>query len=152
MNYSAPSTYRGTNVHHGYATAKADPLELLDVYPEILAPEGRWITKTWFGKLDPGGFIIPHIDQGPWTERWHYPIESAGWTWQQSTGYVQAPTEPFPIRHWEPHAVWNDTDRPRVHLLVEYDNSIDLPHSGLVFCDMLPEVQAMLDAIQTTRV
>ena len=33
----------------------------------------------------------------------------------------------FPIEHWRPHAVWNLTDRARVHLVIDLDEFIDRP-------------------------
>ena len=83
-------------------------------------------------------------------ERWHYPIEPAGWVWQANLGFFEAPTEPFEMRHWEPHAVWNDDNTPRIHLIVEYDNPIDHPDADLTLYPMLPEMDEVV--AQMTRV
>ncbi len=169
--WSKPSTYTtGTGVHHGYSTAPA-PQEALP-YPDRPYPhDGSGqpgyrlirVEKLWYAKLDPGGFIVPHVDQGPWVERWHYPINGRGSVWQEwnpddddrdphfrfltmriSTVDSAAP---YRMNHHKPHAVWNPHTEPRIILIVEYDNSVDQPTTGLIICDMIPEVQAMIDAI-----
>lgn len=133
---SRPSTYHQTGVHHGYRTGKAS----LEV-PDGLVPFTP--TRAWYGALDPGGFIVPHIDRGPWWVRWHIPLEPAGMVWMNGE-IMRSPTEPFEMRHHEPHAVWNDTDRRRVHLIVETDIRLR-GNSPLVLCDMLPEIQTLID-------
>ncbi len=82
--YSAPSTYGGPagRVHHGYSTAKADARDIEDraVY-HLIEP-----LSAWWAKLEPGGFIVPHIDQGPYHERWHYSESGVGEVWQSWEG------------------------------------------------------------------
>ena len=149
--FSIPSTFdtgrgngNGNVVHHGYSTAKAD---LFDV-------TRRWdqtddAVKAWWTRLDPGGFIVPHIDQGPWQERWHFPSSGAGYIWQESDedGALYPRHSSYAVKHWQPHAVWNPFDEPRVILIVEYDLPIDHPSSDLVICDMIPAVQELIDAL-----
>lgn len=96
--------------------------------------------------MEPGGFAIPHIDAGsPFRERWHIPVCPAGWFWQNGV-YTEAPSEPFEVRHWEPHAVYNDSDKVRIHLLVDRKaEPFDAPKSSqLIITDMIPEVEALL--------
>lgn len=157
--WSKPSIYsEGTGVHHGYSTAKADLAE----YARIVGDGGvpRLVNTAWFAKLDPGGFIIPHVDQGPWLERWHYPISGEGWVWQdwprdaqyKTYGHMSnyaalLPGIPYRMNHHKPHAVWNPYDEPRIILIVEYDNPVDQPTTDLILCDMIPEIQTMIDTI-----
>ena len=150
--WSQPSTYsEGTGVHHGYSTAKADPL----ASPNNIFASGAEPINAWYAKLDPGGFIIPHIDQGPWRERWHYPISGQGRVWQEwdddngrvSISNPAGPSTPYRMNHHRPHAVWNPTDEPRIILIVEYDNPVDQPTTDLILCDMIPEIQTMIDNI-----
>ena len=151
LTFSKPSTYHQTGVHPGYSTVKADSSHLINRlvrYPDRYGKKPP--LRLWYAKLDPGGYIVPHSDQGPWMERWHYPIEPAGWVWQESEGFHKAPSEPFPMRHWEPHAVWNDDNTPRIHLIVEYDNPIDHPDADLTLYPMLPEMDEVV--AQMTRV
>jgi len=145
VTWSQPSTYKLTGVHHGYRTAPAN-IDDLDLY----SVDDRAV-KAWWGMLEPGGFIVPHIDASPWFVRWHYPIEPAGYIWQLgATGFdgvtVESPSEPFEIRHYEPHAVWNPGPARRVHLIIELSERVP-GDSGLVMCGMLPEIQELIDAI-----
>ena len=150
--WSKPSTYsEGTGVHHGYATAPAD-LRHVRSDAGIYSDGGLLPTHAWYAKLDPGGFIVPHIDQGPWVERWHYPISGQGRVWQDWDDGIDRRTrlatfEPYRMNHHHPHAVWNPFDYPRIVLIVEYDNPIDQPITDLIICDMIPEVQTMIDNI-----
>lgn len=141
MDYSAPSTFEQTRVHHGYATARGHLVDATIANVVDLPP-----IRCWYGKLEPGGFIIPHVDKGPWVERWHYPIQPAGYVWTEAEGIMAAPSEPFPIQHWLPHAVWNPDDHPRIHLIVEYDQPIDHPVSDLVLYPILEEMRPLVEA------
>ena len=151
--WSKPSTYTtGTGVHHGYSTAPADVPNpsVITYYAGRDDGNAAPADKAWYAKLDPGGFIVPHIDQGPWRERWHYPISGEGSVWQEwefNSPTLVSPSQTIPYRmnHHKPHAVWNPYDEPRIVLIVEYDNPVDQPTTDLILCDMIPEVQAMID-------
>ena len=148
-DWSQPSTLEATSVHHGYATAKASSLQVLSV----VGPNGGIPVKGWYARLDPGGFILPHTDAGPWVERWHYPIQPAGYIWQEDDGIVESPLDPFQVAHHRPHAVWNPHHIARIHLIVEYDNAIDEPTRGLEVFDPLPEMADLVrNADRMTRV
>ncbi len=148
-DWTAPSTLEANSVHHGYATAKADSLEVLSVVGSVVfagGANGGNPTRGWYGKLDPGGFVLPHSDAGPWMERWHYPIQPAGYIWQEDGGIVESPLDPFQVFHHRPHAIWNPHHIARVHLIVEYNNEIDEPYHALEMFDPLPEMQALVEA------
>ncbi len=158
--YSQPSTYGGPagRVHHGYSTAKADEITVpLDL--------SKPLRSAWYAKLEPGGFIVPHVDQGPWRERWHYPISGTGIVWQ-SWEETDGPTDrvmgylapqlrldwftsdkPYRMNHHLPHAIWNPHDEPRIILIVEFDNPVDQPTSDLILAPMIPQVQELIDAV-----
>lgn len=149
--YSQPSVYDGPagRVHHGYSTAKADPL----ASPNNIFASGAEPVNAWYAKLEPGGFIVPHVDQGPWLERWHYPISGVGYVWQDwdddgETYRMHRYTNPYRMNHHRPHAVWNPYDEPRVILIVEYDNPIDQPTTDLIIGPMIPQIQEMIDALR----
>lgn len=125
-DWSLPSQYETNGVHHGYqrivliqATRwwpTADPFRFaLEQYSPI--------REAFISRLLPGGFIIPHRDAAPWYERWQIPIHAAG------RFDDMRPTDgvPFRVTHWQPHFVANDTDRPRVHLVIDRDIELDLP-------------------------
>lgn len=117
--WSLPSTYRDTGVHHGYrrvvlvSAGKPQPhAQLFEVVWEALTP----VADAWLSWIEPGGFIVPHRDAGPWRERWQVPIEPSGQWCGQPT-----PVEAFTVRHWEPHMVTNRGPRPRIHIVVDRD-------------------------------
>lgn len=123
--WSLPSTFTLTGVHHGYSRITlvnagywwptAEPFRQV---LETFAP----VYEAFLSRLAPGGFIIPHRDGHPWYERWHTPIHAAGLFDSERP----EDGKPFRVQHWQPHAVWNDTDRPRIHLVIDRDIPIDL--------------------------
>lgn len=151
VNWSEPSTLAGTGVHHGYRTAPGseEDIDWVHLDSEFSLPVGT-IRKVWWGMLEPGGFILPHIDKGPYFVRWHYPIEPAGyvWQWGNEPELLFEPSEPFEIAHWESHAVWNPPDKRRVHLIVELDELVDgVDHNhDLKMFPVFPEMQPLVDA------
>lgn len=70
-------------------------------------------------RLDPGGYLLPHRDKGPYYTRTHIPLEPGGWYWDEEVGAVQMELGVHVVRHHLTHAVWNDTDHPRVHLVID---------------------------------
>lgn len=99
--------------------APADP----DVWGWVL-DRFKPVHDAHLHRIAPGGFIVPHIDRGPWRERWHVPICTSG-SW--IGGRQPAAGQPFQIIHWEPHDVWNPADQARVHLVIDRDIPIDRP-------------------------
>ncbi len=73
------------------------------------------IHTSWIARVPAGGFIGPHIDQGPYHERWHVPIQPAG----TFDGRECEAGVSFPVRHWAPHRVDNPTDIDRIHLVID---------------------------------
>lgn len=142
-DWSLPSTYAATGVHHGYRRI-------------VLVNAGRWwptaepfrfaleqfepIREAWLSELAPGGFIVPHRDAAPWYERWQVPIHAAG-VFDDSR-----PTDgvPFRVTHWQSHFVANDTDRPRVHLVIDRDIELDLPPASFQTFPIPDELAAMV--------
>jgi hypothetical protein len=112
VDWGEPTDFASHLASHRRYTTQASPTLAL---PEI---DGPYKAVFW-AKLGAGGFIVPHIDAGPYYERWHIPVQPAGMFWELDT-YFQ-PTEPFQVRHWLPHAVWNPTDTDRIHLIVDRD-------------------------------
>lgn len=121
--WSLPSTYTHTRVHHGYrrvglvsARQPQKHAELFQFVWDALDP----IWDAWLSWIEPGGFIIPHRDAGPWRERWQVPISAAG-QWCATETFTPISGEAFPVTHWEPHAVVNRTNHPRIHLVIDRD-------------------------------
>lgn len=121
--WSLPSTYTHTRVHHGYrrvglvsARQPQNHAHLFQLVWDALDP----IWDAWLSWIEPGGFIIPHRDAGPWRERWQVPISAAG-QWCATKTFTPISGEAFPVTHWEPHAVVNRTNHPRIHLVIDRD-------------------------------
>jgi hypothetical protein len=141
IEWGAPTVWGDSYVSHNRVVSAAVDSDIAAEYG-IEPPFHR----VWFSKLLPGGFAVPHVDASPYYDRWHIPLEPAGVFWQDGV-YMEAPTEPFPVKHWLPHAVFNQQNKPRVHLMVDRDVQIQKPSSGLVLTDMIPEIQALIDLI-----
>lgn len=127
--WSLPSTFADTRVHHGYrrvvlveAGRRRPEAEPFGFVLDALAP----VHGAWLSWIDPGGFIRPHRDAGPWRERWQVPIQAAG-DFHAVDTFTPADGVAFQVTHWERHSVTNDTDRPRIHLVVDRDVLLDRP-------------------------
>jgi len=81
------------------------------------------VFTAWIAKVPPHGFIAPHIDAGPYRERWHVPIHPSG----TFDGCGVDAGVSFLVRHWEPHRVDNPTDRPRIHIVIDRAEMVDVP-------------------------
>lgn len=138
--WTNPTVFSKHGIAHGRSTAKA-PVELyqeLEVEPPY--------HNIWFAKIEPGGFVIPHIDAGPpFYDRWHYPVEPAGFFYQEPELFW--PTEKFRVKHWLSHGVGNPTDRPRIHLMVERKEVVWSEPTSLLKTEMIPEIQELVEAI-----
>lgn len=123
-DWSLPSTIEGTGVHHGYRRSVVVEGGRLvrPAWREVLV-EFEPVWSAWLSMIEPGGFILPHVDGGPYRERWQIPISTAG----TMNGVEAVDGEPFRVRQWEPHRVDNPTDRPRIHLVIDRDVVLDIP-------------------------
>jgi hypothetical protein len=127
--WSLPSSYSVTGVHHGYRqvtiVSAGRPQALAGPWRFVL-DELAPVRTAWLSWIDPGGFIRPHRDAGPWHERWQVPINAAG---AFHAGDVTHPVDgrAFQVEHWAPHAVTNRADRPRIHLVLDRDVLVDRP-------------------------
>ena len=81
------------------------------------------IWTAWIAKVPPHGFIGPHIDEGPYHERWHVPIHPAG----TFDGRGVSAGVSFQVEHWTPHRVDNPTGRVRIHLVIDRDVMVNQP-------------------------
>lgn len=148
--WSLPSTYANTGVHHGYrrvvlvsAGRPQAHAELFNFVWDALAP----VWDSWLSWIDPGGFIAPHRDGGPWRERWQVPIMASG-RWIDTEPFSPQAGAAFPVSHWEPHAVTNRGDVPRVHLVLDRDRFID---RNPVPFETFPVLDHMADLIERSR-
>lgn len=125
--WSLASTYQDTGVHHGYrrvvlvSASHWNPhADLFGFVWDAVGP----VVDCTLSRLDPGGFIVPHRDAGPWRERWQIPIVTSG-EWHADPPITPIAGVPFLARHWEPHAVTNRGDRARIHLVIDVDVPVD---------------------------
>lgn len=144
--WSLPSSYAVTGVHHGYrqVTLARPGYTCPEAAPfafvlERFAP----VREAWLSWIAPGGFIRPHRDAGPWWERWQVPIAAAG-AFRGDGDTVPVDGVPFPVEHWNPHAVINDTDRSRIHLVI--DRAVRLPLPARPF-HLFPVPDDMADLV-----
>ncbi len=148
--WSRPSSFTETQVHHGYRRV---PLVAAGKHQ----PHSGWFGFVWdavgpvvdctLSRLDPGGFIVPHRDAGPWRERWQIPIVTSG-EWHADPPITPIAGVPFLARHWEPHAVTNRGDRPRIHLVI--DRSVLVDRDPLPFATF-PVPADMADLVDRSR-
>lgn len=99
---------------------------------------------AWLSWINPGGFVAPHRDAGPWRERWQVPIQAAGLfdTDRPTDGVV------FPVQHWREHSVWNDTDRPRIHLVLDRAVFLDRPPEPFALFPVPAERAHFIEAVR----
>lgn len=128
--WSKPSELGQNGVHEGYRSlslvggGKRSPqAELFGFVLDEFEP----VHTAWLSWIDPGGYIKPHTDAGPWRERWQIPIHAAGWFDQNGERFQAVDGKPFQVCHWEPHSLGNDTNHPRIHLVLDRDILIDRP-------------------------
>lgn len=122
--WSRPSDYGQTNVHHGYRQCSlvsggrwlpnAEPFGFV---LDALAP----VREAWLSRIEAWGFIVPHVDRGPWLERWQIPITASGlWLTDDETTRV-GDGAAYRVEHWKPHSVVNDQPTERIHLVLDRD-------------------------------
>ena len=145
IKWGRPTQYGQHGISHlRSVTSTLHPEEV----PGLLSIEGPYQRIFW-ARLGPGGFIVPHIDTGPFWERWHIPIQPAGWFWENGKYFEPEEDVPFRVHHWLPHAVYNNTLRTRIHLIV--DRAIKPPEAPkpglLVLTEMIPEIQELIDKL-----
>jgi hypothetical protein len=113
-------------VNPGYQIAplvnQGHPKPAASLFADVLAVFAP-VWTAWVALVPAGSYIAPHIDQGPYRERWHVPIRVAG----TFNGHPVQVGVPFPVRHWEPHQVDNPTGIDRVHLVIDRDVLVDVP-------------------------
>lgn len=117
VEWSNPSQISQTGVHEGYRRNRAD---IRNVFAWLLS-DFEPVKEVWISRIEPGGFIKPHRDAGPHYDRWQIPIQPAGTFTVNGIDIDQKPGVPFQVEHWEWHEIRNETDRPRIHLVIDRD-------------------------------
>lgn len=89
------------------------------------------VFSSYISVLKPGGFIVPHIDAGSeFYERWQIPIQVAGKMWVDGETFVV--DGPYQLEHWKPHAVWNTSDKDRIHIVLQTPKVVFVPESPVL--------------------
>lgn len=129
-SWSLPSRFAENNVHHGnrrivlvQASVRLPEAEPFGFVLDDFAP----VHTAWLSWLEPGGFITPHRDAGPWRERWQIPIHAAGLLDEDGVRSQPRDGVPFRVQHHGPHSVWNADPRARIHLVLDRDVWLELP-------------------------
>jgi hypothetical protein len=92
------------------------------------------VHTAWLARVPARSFIGPHIDEGPYHERWHVPVVAAG----TFDGRTVDPGVSFPVRHWEPHRVDNPTGVDRIHIVIDRDVWVDVPPAPFQRIEVTP--------------
>lgn len=149
--WSLPSTFGETGVHHGYrrvvlvSAGQWQPhAELFAFVWDAMSP----VADAWLSSIEPGGFIVPHCDGGPWKERWQIPIRAQGHWHGEAAAFAPISGEAFPVEHWKPHAVTNRSSEPRIHLVV--DRNVPVNREPKPFA-LMPAPADMADLIERTQ-
>ena len=126
--WSAPSLFSQTKVHHGYRqvsvmVAGRWQIEALDWMVDRFAPA----LNVWMSRLEPGGYIVEHIDEGPYLERWQVPFTTAGTLLHDGVPVPHEAGVPFRVAQFDWHSVSNDSNVDRVSLVIDRNIPLDVP-------------------------
>lgn len=118
VTLSQPSQYKLTGAHHGYRQATVAHNGRLN-HPRfgVVLEPFQPVRDAWLSWIEPGGFVVCHIDAGPHYERWQLPITGFG----SLNGERAEPGVPFRVHHDRWHHVRNDDTHPRVVLVIDRD-------------------------------
>jgi len=103
--------------------------ELVDAVLKLAGSSHEHLGRVMIAELAPGGWIHPHSDEGEYAdhfERFHLPLQSEpGNTFMVDLlpgcgEYVHMlPGEVWNFNHKRVHTLFNDSDKPRIHLIVD---------------------------------
>ena len=123
LPWSLPSTFEATKAHHGYRQVVVVSMGrlVLPQFADILAGFTP-VREAWLSWIDPGGFVVEHIDGGPHYERWQIPFTEAGTLYEDGVAVAHEVGVPFVVHHDRWHAVRNDDPtEPRISLVIDRD-------------------------------
>lgn len=134
-------------MHHGYRRVVLVSArywtEHAEWFRRVLA-EFAPVYDAWLSWIDPQGFIVPHRDGGPHRERWQVPIQARG---EFHAGEPFTPVEGkcFAVRHWQPHSVMNDTDQPRIHVVIDRDVWVSRKRQAFALHPIPPDMADLVE-------
>ena len=118
--WSAASDIADTGAHHGYrqvSVAVGGHLEVPE-FADVLAPFAP-VHNAWLSRIEPGGYVLPHIDAGPYFERWQIPFTVDGALIHGDETVALEAGVPFLVRHFDWHEVRNAGPGDRVSLVID---------------------------------
>lgn len=120
---SEPSPFAQNGAHEGYRQRMVVANgELLESRFAGLLEQFTPVRTAWLSWIEPGGFVVEHIDAGPHYERWQVPLSVAGKLYQDGEPVAHEVGVPFRVHHDRWHSVDNrDGSEPRVSLVVDRD-------------------------------
>lgn len=120
--WSLPSSFEQNGAHHGYRQVLVvdHGRLILPQFADIIAGFAP-VWSAWMSWLDPGGYVVEHIDAGPHYERWQVPFTTAGTLYHDADAVPHEVGVPFRVLHHLWHSVRNDTDEPRISLVIDRD-------------------------------
>lgn len=128
--WSLASNIEATKVHHGYRQVTVVHMGHLDL------PELGWLVEpfapvwsAWLSWLDVGGYILPHVDAGPYRERWQVPVTRCGVFTDNAGSFGPTVGEPFRVHQYLPHSVTSPGPLPRVSAVIDRDVLLDVPNA-----------------------
>lgn len=109
-----------------------------DVVVEHLGIPGAQLGRVLLTKLKPGGVIIPHFDQGPYADqfdRFHVVLDAADGNVITVDGqdFIPVTGDLFWFNHKLVHSYRNESDRPRLHLIIDVVAPVYRAKRGLTF-------------------
>lgn len=130
---SQPSDITKVGAHHGYRQC------MVVVNGTIVEPRFaemlehlQPVRTAWLSWIEPGGYVVEHIDAGPFYERWQVPLSEAGALYQDGEPVPHEVGVPFRVHHDRWHSVDNRAgSEPRVSLVVDRDVIVDPASSPL---------------------
>lgn len=126
--WSLPSRFAETGAHHGYRqitvalAGRIERPEFADILEQFQPIRGAWLSL-----IEPGGYIVEHIDAGPYYERWQLPLTTAGCLIQNGQPVRHEPGVPFRVRQFDWHSVCNPDPTPRISLVIDRDIALPVP-------------------------
>jgi hypothetical protein len=128
--WSNPSTFSDTQVHHGYRQVTVVLGGVLAV-PALgwLVEQFAPVTSAWLSRIEPGGFIVEHVDAGPYLERWQVPFTEGGTLFDNGNPVTHAVGVPFRVRQYDWHSVRNESLADRIALVIDRAVPLDVPTS-----------------------
>lgn len=130
--WSLSSRFAETRAHHGYRqitvvlAGRIERPEFTDLLTPLAPVRGAWLSR-----LEPGGYIVEHIDAGPYYERWQIPLSPHGRLFQDGEPVACEVGVPYMVRQFDWHHVRNDDEGDRIALVVDRDIALPIPTGPL---------------------